>query len=104
MQYRNHFDIHGPAIHKTSYKKPDPEQKNDPSWIPFLSRNDKDGLYSIDLIGYTVHQLTQSGIPKENITIHSEDTVTSSAYFSHYQSVTEKLPEKRFATIAKSLK
>jgi len=88
----------GPGIHKESYKFNDPVQKNLPGWEPFLS-DASDGLISVDLVGYNVFQLKQSGILSENIEIASIDTAQDKNYFSHYRSKLTGEPEGRFCAV-----
>lgn len=88
----------GPGIHKESYKKINPEQKGKKEWEKFL-QDLPDDQTSIDIVGYNVQQIIESGIPKENIEVSDIDTATSSDFFSHYRSKRIGEPEGRFAAI-----
>lgn len=94
-------DIHvavGPGIHKESYVFENPEQKELAGWADFLTEL-PDGRTQIDLVGHIQNQLTESGVPLENIAIRPVDTATSGDYFSHYRAVRTGEPEGRFATV-----
>ena len=88
----------GPCIHKKSYIKENPQQKDDKDWQPYLEKLDNENFY-IDIVGYNIKQLTDNGIKRENIFQSSSDTCISEEYFSYYRSVSEKTPEGRFATV-----
>jgi polyphenol oxidase len=89
----------GPGIHKESYKKADHAVKTLKGWEPFII-NLPDGDTAVDLVGYNVFQLKQSGILSENIEISPVDTAKDKNYFSHYRSVCTGKPEGRFCTVA----
>lgn len=95
---RNVIAVIGPGIHKESYRFPNPIQKSLPGWKLFLSNAD-DGQISVDLPGYNVFQLKQSGILSENIEVSPADTVKDKNYFSHYRSVCTGEAEGRFCTV-----
>lgn len=88
----------GPAIHKESYIFLNPAQKKLPSWAEFIL-NLPDGRTAVDLVGYTVRQLTDAKVPEENITASEIDTAVSPDFFSHRRSVKTSEPEGRFATV-----
>jgi YfiH family protein len=56
----------GPLIYPCCYVFKDPVQKDDPFWRPFL-RYQEDGYCAIDLASAFKTQLTDCGIPAENI-------------------------------------
>lgn len=88
----------GPSIKKESYIKSSVILKNlEPSWQPFTKTIDSST--SLDLLSFTLHQLQQSGVQKNNIMSSKIDTVTSLDYFSHYRTIKTGMPEGRFATI-----
>ncbi len=74
----------GPAIHRESFKFPDPIQKRLPGWEPFLEK-DKDGETHIDLIEYNVAQFLQSGVERQNLFISEVDTAGDERFFSHFR-------------------
>jgi len=91
----------GPGVHKESYMWPAEAvlQKTDPLWQPYLSTNGQE-LVEIDIQGYVVDQLKDSGVAADMIHGSEVNTVTSQDYFSHYRSVRTGEPEARFATVA----
>jgi len=95
---RDIFVAIGPAVHKESYKFSNPVQKELPGWEGFLE-DLSDGQTAVDLIGYTVKQLMEAGVLKENIEINEVDTAVDSEFFSHYRSVRTGETEGRFATV-----
>src|SRR3989344_7526333 len=90
--------IMGPCIHKKSYRFVDPIQKKLPGWETFL-RDVEGGETEIDLLGYNIHQLLQSGIINKNIETSPFDTAAEKKYFSHYRSVKTGEKEGRFCTV-----
>ena len=91
----------GPGIHKESYLVQNPSQKDDPKWAPFLE--EAMGFMKVDLVGFNLEALTNTGIPSENISISPEDTVVSPEYFSHRHSTLSGKPEDRFVTVARMI-
>lgn len=89
----------GPGVHKESYLFQPPLKKSTPEWQPFLSTLPS-GEISVDLVGYNISQLKESGLQKTNIHAEPTDTAISSQYFSHYRAVRTGEKEGRFATIA----
>lgn len=89
----------GPGIHKESYIRENPSQKDNPAWQPYLEKVDEN-RFLIDLVGYNKTQLIESGIPEENIEISDIDTATSKEFFSHDRSIRSGEPEGRFAVVA----
>jgi copper oxidase (laccase) domain-containing protein len=89
----------GPGISKDSYLTLDPTQKNDQRWTPFLF-DDENGTH-VDVSGYILNQLIESGVFIENVHFKNIDTFTSDKYFSHYRSKTTGEPEGRFVTVVK---
>ena len=87
--------ILGPGIRKESYVFELVNQKDDPEWKPFLQLRPK-GLISIDLAGYILKQLKDSGVVSENITDTEIDTGSNPDYFSHFVAVKNDLKEGRF--------
>ncbi|MAG59573.1 hypothetical protein CMO96_02165 [Candidatus Woesebacteria bacterium] len=88
----------GPGIHKESYIHKDPEQKQKKDWEPFLKDLD-DGQTEIDIVGYNIQQLVDSGVLKRNIEVSSIDTAKSKDFFSHYRVMRTGEPEGRFAAV-----
>lgn len=89
----------GPAIKAESYVFEGPvEQEKDIAWQPFLCKTEK-GI-GIDLLGYNMQKLVESGVSLDNIEICTTDTAASPDYFSHYRSSRSRgvEPEGRFAT------
>lgn len=94
------INVHiGPGIHAASYRKTDIEQKDDPRWQPYLSPVPDSDETAIDLLGFVVAQLADSGVLSANITIDQTDTAASDATFSHYRAKRTGEPEGRFATV-----
>lgn len=89
----------GPAIHKVSYIKKNPDQLQDKKWQPWLTSVNQD-TYSIDLIGFAHQQLLDSGIHREHIYITTIDTYTSNEYFSHaLANADNEVTNGRFLTV-----
>jgi len=87
----------GPYIHTDSYSFPLPQPNLSPTIKPFIKRT---GAHvCVDLASACIQQLTQLGIPLENISVSDIDTATSPKYYSHYQSKKQNAPEGRLATI-----
>lgn len=94
----NIFAIIGPGIYKESYRIKEPIQKKLPEWKNFLDDVENEET-EIDLIGYNIYQLKQSGILDKNIEISDIDTAKNKKYFSHYRSVKTGEKEGRFCTV-----
>lgn len=89
----------GPCVYKSSFIKENPVQKNDPKWMPFIEKIEEN-KYSIDLIKFTKKQLTDSGIPLNNIFESSIDTGKDERFFSHVRDKDLPLDKQgRFACI-----
>lgn len=89
--------IIGPSIRQESYGFEDLSQKKDPNWQPFLEQ--QDGKYHIDVVGYNIAQMVDSGVPVGNIQDCGIDTYADASYFSHRRSQENGDPEGRIATI-----
>lgn len=76
----------GPSIQKVSYAFPVPLEDEHPLLAPFTEV--KNGFAYIDLPKAHTQQLLELGIKKENITIATDDTASSS-YFSYYKAKRE---------------
>lgn len=87
----------GPSIRQESYGFEDLSQKNDPNWQPFLEQ--QDGKYHIDVVGYNIAQMVDSGVSVGNIQDCGIDTYADTNYFSHRRSQEKGDPEGRMATI-----
>lgn len=88
----------GPSIRKESYRFPLPLENESPLLLPFTTKEDR--VASIDLIEANLHQLTATGVMRENISIAPEDTARTEKYFSHYRAVHTNTPdEARMATV-----
>jgi polyphenol oxidase len=97
-------DIHvfiGPGIRKKAYTFPinDALQKDYPHWQKYVTPME-DKLH-IDLVAFINDQLTDAGIPKENIQDCLIDTGDDENYFSHRRAKERKEVEGRFATLIK---
>lgn len=92
--------IIGAGIRKESYVFDDVTQKNDPEWGNFL-RNTKNGKISVDLVGFIVRQLTESGVMQNNIRDLEIDTAHGNKYFSHYRAQLLNEKEGRFLSAVK---
>jgi len=88
----------GPGIHKESYIRRNPSQKDKPAWKEYVQLVE-DNLYSIDLIGFNINELTSAGVQKENIEIDPHDTAVSPEYFSHQRAMQMGEKEGRMTTI-----
>lgn len=105
-QFQTSFDIPpnelivgiGPGIHQASYRVVKPTQASNPAWRPYLKAN-TDGTTSVDLVQFTIDQLTESGVQRNKITVSPIDTGSSNEFFSHYQSKRTEKPEARFASV-----
>lgn len=90
----------GPAIHKDSYVKRNPEMKDRKEWQPFLLEVGP-GDYAIDFVGYNLAQLKETGVKAENIFVSDVDTGKNLDFFSHYRGVrSQNGDEGRFACVA----
>ena len=91
----------GPGIKKVSYRFENPMQLEQDEWLPYLEKH-IDGKWSIDLLGYNLHQLAVAGVPEANIEKTAIDTATDDNYFSNYRTnhLTKPGPMGRFATVA----
>jgi YfiH family protein len=89
--------IIGPSIRQESYGFEDLNQKNDSVWQPFLKQ--KSGKYHIDVVGYNVAQMVDSGVLDKNIQDCGIDTYTNTSYFSHRRSQEKGDSEGRMATV-----
>ena len=92
--------IIGAGIRKESYVFEDVTQKNDPEWADFL-KNTKNGKISVDLVGFIVRQLTESGVMQNNIRDLEIDTAHGNKYFSHYRAQLLNEKEGRFLSAVK---
>ena len=88
----------GPGIHKESYRFDSPDQKKVPGWEPYLT-DSPDGNIAVDIVGYNLKQLVESGVPKRNISVSNVDTCQSQDFFSYYRAKRTGEKEGRFATI-----
>ncbi|MFH1111960.1 MAG: polyphenol oxidase family protein [Patescibacteria group bacterium] len=88
----------GPAINRCCYAYTNPQTAQIPAWQPFLSRG-KDNLIHINLVGFNLYQLSETGVEHENIFISEFCTAHSGKFFSHYQDVKDNQPEARFAAL-----
>lgn len=88
----------GPSIKKESYIVDNIAQKSDPLWAPFI-KDEGNGLFQVDLLGYNKAQLLEAGVLEENIEIDPNDTASNIAYFSHYRAIRSGEKEGRIATI-----
>ena len=94
----------GPGARKGTYKKWEKgweefvhtvgENMNE--WKDFIEDTD-DGKKTLDLVGYVLKQLRDSGII--NVEVSPIDTVADHNYFSHHRAYFTKEPEGRFATV-----
>lgn len=72
----------GPFVHKESFIKEDPFQKNDLRWRDFMVRI-KGDMYEVDLVDFAKKQLIESGVLKENIFESGINTAKDGRFFSH---------------------
>ena len=86
-----------PHIKKDSYRFKTPLEHVSPSIAPFIT--EKDGYASIDMESASLHELTQVGVQKTNITLSDIDTATSPNHFSHYCATRDNTPGGRLGTI-----
>jgi copper oxidase (laccase) domain-containing protein len=96
---RNVIAAIGPAISRESYVKRDLAELSDPQWRPFLFE-EEEGLWAIDLKGYTAAQLFEAGVGRTHSIDSGIDTATDGRFFSHVRSSRLGLPEARFACVA----
>jgi copper oxidase (laccase) domain-containing protein len=74
----------GPHISRKSYRfidKDISDKKLDDSWSGYIT-SEEDGVH-LNLLGYVIDELEQSGIKPENIEINEIDTGADPNYFSH---------------------
>lgn len=90
------LSIHiGPCIKKESYLLPNPNQREEAAWKPYISHVTED-LYSVDLRGYVTDFFRNQGLPEEQILVSNIDTGSNLDYFSHYRSTHTNELEGRF--------
>jgi len=89
-----------PSISKASFVVPDPFQRNDEEWEPYIVNLDEH-LTSIDMLGFLRDKMVEQGVSSENINISEIDTYRDMDYFSHRRSVITGEKEGRFAVVAK---
>ncbi len=92
----------GPGIQKDSliYDK-NIFEKTTSDWGKYIEKVGED-KYSVDNLGYTIKQLEDSGIGKEQIKIHDIDTYKDENYFSHVRDFRNGIPDQgRFAMVAR---
>lgn len=88
----------GPYIHTNSYVFTKTDEKFAERLQPFLIET-RDTI-KVDLLAAHNHQLTEAGVPLENIVASQIDTVTSPEHFSHYATTRlNNKPHGRLATI-----
>lgn len=89
----------GPSIHKESYLFRRKVEEEFFGWGNFVAPQ-PDGMFAIDLLGFTVQQLHAAGIQRDRLMVDPIDTAApNSGYFSHYRDVRSRVSEGRFATI-----
>lgn len=88
----------GPGILQESYIVNVATQTNSPEWRHYLQQT-PDGKTAVDLVGYNIAQLLESGVPRENITVTDIDTAASAKHFSHYRETRTREQTGRLATI-----
>ena len=94
--------IIGPGIQKDSliYDK-NIFDKTTSDWGEYIEKVGED-KYGIDNLGYTIKQLENSGIGKNQIKIHDIDTYKDENYFSHVRDFRKGIPDQgRFAMVAR---
>lgn len=90
------LSIHiGPCIKKESYLLPNPNQKEESAWRPYISYV-KDDLYAVDLRGYVTDFFKTRGLQESQIFVSDVDTGSNLEYFSHYRSTHTGEIEGRF--------
>jgi YfiH family protein len=95
----------GPGVRKGTYKKWEKGWdefvqiigENKKEWEDFIEDTD-DGKKTLDLAGYVLKQLRDSGVTY--VEVSPIDTFTDKNYFSHHRAFFTKEPEGRFATVA----
>lgn len=88
----------GPGIHKESYVFTKNTRMYSSEWNPFLKYVSGGGV-AVDIVGYNVKQLLDSGIPRGNIEVSEIDTGSDKSFFSHHRSRETGEKEGRFATV-----
>lgn len=89
----------GPAIHKDSYIQVNPVQKDDPKWKDYVESVGGE-KYKVDIIGFCINRLIESGVKPENISDSGIDTALNENYFSHYRDKTNGRDDQgRFACV-----
>jgi YfiH family protein len=92
----------GPFVHKSSFIKENPSQKDDPKWKTFIKRLESSGnsAYSVDLFGFTKKQLLDAGVLEDNIYESKIDTAKDKRFFSHVRDKNLPIGEQgRFACV-----
>ena len=90
----------GPCIHAESYIHPIECLTRDveDTWGEFIEKRDND-TYTMNTIGFNVDQLTNVGVPEEQIEIAPIDTYTSHEYFSFKRHKDTDEPDGRFVVM-----
>ena len=83
----------GPSIKKDSYIMKNPIQLGEKAWYNYLEKIDEEN-YKVDLDGYVVNSLKESGIT--NIKISNIDTYSNEDYYSNYEENKFNIPKGRF--------
>jgi YfiH family protein len=90
----------GPCVHKESFIKKDPMQKDDPRWKKFIRHIECD-KYSVDLVSFAIKQLVDLGVSKDKIFESGVDTVKDEKFYSHVRDTNRHISRQgRFACIA----
>src|SRR4030042_2195605 len=92
----------GPFVHKSSFVKVNPSQKDDLKWKPFIKRVGLRGdfSYSVALFGLTKKQLLDAGVMDKNIIESRVDTAKDERFFSHVRDRNLPIGEQgRFACV-----
>jgi len=89
-----------PSISKGSFVVPDPFQRNDAAWEPYIVNLDEH-LTSVDMLGFLKDKMITLGVQPGNINISDIDTYKDLDYFSHRRSVVTGEEEGRFAVVVK---
>lgn len=89
----------GPSVSKESYLQEKPSQKKDARWLPFL-KEVKQGKFGVDVSGFVISQLLQTGVLERNIYDCEIDTLNDKRFFSHYRDKNKTLENQgRFACV-----
>ncbi len=88
----------GPAIHQCCYAFKNVDRFTAHKWQAFMKLGAEDKIH-VNLVGLNVYQLTNSGVPDENIFVSQYCTAHSDKFFSHYRDVKDKKTEARFAAV-----